>query len=1746
MIRTAAEILQDAASREMRRALIVTALPIEMKAVRAHLKDLGSCTGRGGTIYECGQFTGQGDEWLVVVAESGAGTHPAQSVVTYAHYEFGTFEVLLFVGIGASRKPEVPIGSVVASSYVYLPYSGKYSPSGFTSRPHSLQIDERLIGLAKKIQRDEEWPDRIRPPLKGKLPALCDYPQPFPPAALIAPIVSVEAVSANPDSELEKLITQNCGDAHALDMEGYGAVFAANREQTPSMVIRGISDMRGGKDPELDLIHQPVAAVHAAAFGFELLNAWGQSYRPVPKVGGLRPDLSPAQEPLSAPVSGPDDGSAVKCTLVLNFEGSAEDYSPEKIAELVEVLRRATGNPAIRVVGSEPGSFRLLIEAGLGDLTKINSNPVRQKLATEHGVELLGAVNEGEYRAVQGIAEQFQSASRALLDWPQCLPDGTWIDRPEIEQLLRIIDETEYSTTAVLGLPGSGKSALLAAFGDRVIKRGIPLLAIKADSLDPSIQSEEDLRFCLGLDATPSELLSRIAEFRPVLLLIDQLDALAGYVDLNTRRLSVLLNLVRKLGTARNIHIVLSARTFEYEHDVRLKAIKAESLTLNLPPWNTVLQLLETQGVQAMGWPTDAQEVLRSPQALATFLKLQNRAATPPFHTYQAMLDQVWRERILQRPDGPRLSRLVTTIAERMAKKETLRLATARFEDQLGDLDALIASGILTPYDSFDGSVGFSHQTLFEHALARSFAQEEGRLSTYVLKRQASLFVRPKLWAALAYLRDVEPSTYEKEVQTIWSAQNLRLHLRHLFIEFLGQQAAPSDIEALIMERAIKSDDRKVAFQAIAGSAGWFDRFANSYIGPAMVESAPMANLAAGILERAWSFAPDQVVSLIQMRWMPAPTFDGQTWGVLQGCSHWTDDVVRLATTILGRTEISSFMLDHTVATVGVDQPEAAVKLVLAALDRGFEIAKVEAQRRAALPTPESEEARWSFLIQNSPSEPLNRLIEGVHGWDSLEALAKANPKVFLHTLWPWFQRIFAALRGLEDDSRVYPGFPLAFVGDFRFEGEHSLGLPDPPLLGALRAAAESFASGDEAGFLGWLAANEQEAATPAQRLFAHTLASLADRYASRALAFLLGDHNRLHIGSIEDYAGTAKRLVKSVSPFWTDEELRRFEQTILMYTPSPRRELDAKKRRYFQKYIRKVKLGLLSSLPADRISTDVQRYITEERRRFPDDRVGAKFTGATFVGSPMAVQSFSRATDDDILNAFRVLPDATAWHHPRSWHVGGNIQLSREFANFAKGSPDRAARIIRRFEPIFGTRASGYALDAMAETADPKVILDLVLMLHDRGFDGEEFRGSVARAIERLVRRDTIIDNSVVTILEGWLAKPAPPESDEEGDSTTKSDQVEPAPAPEGQDGQTAVSTKEEEIGGSVLWTSGGYSVVPHGNFPTLETLTRIFLARAEHDRLLKLLRDHLARLEEPEVWQSLLHFLVYLRPTSLDELEEFLTLLFKRYPDLLETREAAYLFAYAQWKIPDFVHSMVAQWRVSERPLVQQAYGELVAFIAIVQPQLVWPGGLLQELVESDSFARSRVGAAYSAVNLWNEINRRTAASNLLQVLIPRADKRMWVAIFDLFRIVEEVTPERDWASLLKVLAEHIHQAGGLSSTFIVEKLQTLLPHEALLVAEIARGLVSNWRDELGDVRTGIAVSAPELVDLAITLHRLGPETRDIGTSLFEDLLQISAYSARQTLDEIDNRFNEVQRPVRRRLPRRSAVRTRVKKPS
>jgi hypothetical protein len=186
-------------------------------------------------------------------------------------------------------------------------------------------------------------------------------------------------------------------------------------------------------------------------------------------------------------------------------------------------------------------------------------------------------------------------------------------------------------------------------------------------------------------------------------------------------------------------------------------------------------------------------------------------------------------------------------------------------------------------------------------------------------------------------------------------------------------------------------------------------------------------------------------------------------------------------------------------------------------------------------------------------------------------------------------------------------------------------------------------------------------------------------------------------------------------------------------------------------------------------------------------------------------------------------------------------------------------------------------------------------------------------------------------------------------------------------------------------------------------------------------------------------------------------------------------------------------------------------------------------------------KIGLAHAAVNMWPNEKLRPRAGETLVALLKGARKELVAAVMDVFRVTGELAPDAPTVELLRALADAGTDMSAAPSAFVVERLQALLPHEAELIAIIAEKLVAAWRGELGDMRTGTVTAAPQLTDLALTLHRLGGTSRQSGVALFETMIEIDAYGARETLAEIDGRFDSRQRAPRQQLARRRRPRGR-----
>lgn len=237
-----------------RRALILTAIPLEYKAVRFHLHDLQPVTLPQGTRYEGGRF----EEWDVLLGEVGMGG-PNAALEAERAINYFRPEVAFFVGIAGGIK-DVQHGDVVAATKVYGYEFAKIKEEKIEARPSIGSSSYRLEQLAKTEAKKNDWHRRI-----ATLPQI-------PPRVFVGPIAAGEKVMATTASPVWEFVRTHYSDALAVEMEGHGFLRATHANPlVEALIIRGISDLVEDKGAINEERAQQAAAEYASAFAFELL-----------------------------------------------------------------------------------------------------------------------------------------------------------------------------------------------------------------------------------------------------------------------------------------------------------------------------------------------------------------------------------------------------------------------------------------------------------------------------------------------------------------------------------------------------------------------------------------------------------------------------------------------------------------------------------------------------------------------------------------------------------------------------------------------------------------------------------------------------------------------------------------------------------------------------------------------------------------------------------------------------------------------------------------------------------------------------------------------------------------------------------------------------------------------------------------------------------------------------------------------------------------------------------------------------------------------------------------------------------------------------------------------------------------------------------------------------------------------------------------------------------------------------------
>lgn len=1312
--------------------------------------------------------------------------------------------------------------------------------------------------------------------------------------------------------------------------------------------------------------------------------------------------------------------------------------------------------------------------------------------------------------ALPAIESTFRSASGEVLDWPQTLDDGQWIPRAELEFLEATISSSDRSTVMLLGAPGSGKSALMARLARQSLNAGRAVLAIKADQLPEDIRSLKDMDQWLGLDLPLVRALELVAAQRKTVLLIDQLDALGELIDLRTGRLSALITLIRRAAEIPNLHVVCSCRSFERRYDARLSRIDAEEAQLAPLPWPAVLEILRSRGLNADAWPEEFRDMLCYPQCLKLFLRFFSGASEAAvFKTYQAMLEHLWRERLFKSAQHAQAAVVLNRIATDMAERETLYAPVARFEAERRDLDYLVSVGILQ-YDETLGQISFTHQTLFDFARARAFVTQEGSLSRFVLARQTGLFVRPKLWSGLAYLRATDVSAFRSEFLTLWNEAGLRQHLRLLLIDFAGMQEVPQPFEIHAL-RTMLDDPRYLSktLNAIAGRKAWFDEVKGEILPRLMEADVKEGWPARWVLQRAWPFARDEVLHLLEKFWLMDQSKREQAFLVLQELGQWDDAALRLAARIIEAGGIRDPAVSYLASVVSAAEPSLAVKLAAAQIRLRLKVAMTAPPPPLEIPEGASDEEKEVARALHEPRKALKDLLDRSDtSWYDLPAVVEASPTTWLDEIWPLLRealeliadpepRIVHAYRG---DSFLATNFEDDAEGEARREYA---------ILGATLTAVRELAKRDPDRFIAFVRNNENSEVASVHRLLAIGLSQIGATHAFFGLEYLLGDARRLQLENFHEDERETKMLIRAITPHLSTDECARLETVILSAstTRPDFREEDVETRFKRQKWDRQFRLRLLQQFPREKLSGAARELMRIElESAFPEFEDKRREFEMVVSSSRMSADQMARASDEAILNFVKDYPDSIGWGNVFD-RRGGSIEVSRSFGEFAKNHPARALRLCERMNPTTHQRPLGHAIEAIDEKALPLDELAKVIFAFDaKGFRSHEFRAPAASSLRKRVNYPDGLPDAVIDLLVRWLEE----YQIEEGEQSQSSDEEKP---------------REE----SILWGYGGFMILPHGTYPILNAILVGLIGKdpVPNDRLFDLLTRHLERNDSIRIWEAIgMDLSRYLPRCSPAHAEIFIDALFVKYPALIGKKSGIWLVAHAL----RLVSAGAAQrWLMAIRDRgsadSREAFGELLILYALLAPTEAWPRTHIEDILEAarsgaPASQSALVGLVHGAVHLWKDIEDKGFLGRILAAGMLSGHPATGKAALDWFRVNEHARLSTRNRSIFAALAEGKAIEVVRSYSYLVEALMEVIQDDPQLVYAISLRILESVGSEIGSVANAAAMDAEGIINIALTLQRMEEPHRSNGLSLFERLIELDAYRTRETLMDVDRR--------------------------
>ncbi|WAL98672.1 hypothetical protein [Streptomyces sp. Je 1-369] len=922
---------------------------------------------------------------------------------------------------------------------------------------------------------------------------------------------------------------------------------------------------------------------------------------------------------------------------------------------------------AEQVLAGAPGRLAAL---GLGDLllnslgTTLDAPAIVARLG-QYGLRQVSRVDGVEVTgAVSQATRRWEASIRRALLRPM-------IPREEADQLVEQVMGGARQLTLLTGAAGGGKSAVLHQAFTVLKERATPVLAFRLDRLDP-FTSTHELGRRIDLTMSPVSALGAVADGRPCVLLVDQLDAVSLASGRIPDTFDAVADLIGEAVAHPAMRVVLVCRAFDAQVDPRIRHLTASDHCARV----TVGPLSDAQidaavthmDLDPSRLASQQRALLTSPVHLVLLAEVAEQEDALSFHTNRQLFDAFWetkRKECMRGRPSVRFHEAVSAVVTAMSARQRLSVPLSVLDtDHLSvSRDVLVSEHVCVR----DGrQLAFFHESFFDYAFAREWLRRDESLVTFLTGGEQELFRRGQVRQVLDHLRDQDPERFVEEVEALLTSPEIRYHLKDVTLAVLRGLEAPTTGEWGVVARVLRT---RPPFHAQLVNAvcneSWFCRADDEALLDDWLTSADERerDWAVRMMAAAAGTFPDRVARLLE------PHTSDPRYG-----SWWTW-IVRFAR-LAGSRKLFDLLLDGVRAGISSghehalwaaagdlanEQPAWAVELIGALVAGRPDSLRLDDDGRVAVLLTRDH---WALRV--------------------VAAAALGAPEEFCVRLLPVLLDVMTATSypprsgGPTYDKHFafrYPDDDPSDLGSALFQGaEKALQIVAGRDAARVRELVEGFAN------------VPYEAA---QWLLYQALAGAGPDLAPWSAEILLEGRHRLLSGYGANVVWGARQVICAVGDALPDDTLVRLEDVLLYLRLPPDEGLSPWH-----------EFTLLTAFPEGRLSTRATRRLGELRRRHGDMREPDEPQGMTagFIGSPISSESAQHMSDDQWLGAMRRhCQDRTDWET----FTGGARELSQVLKGMTAADPGRFARLALRMEASMHAAYGALLLQGLGE-AEP------------------------------------------------------------------------------------------------------------------------------------------------------------------------------------------------------------------------------------------------------------------------------------------------------------------------------------------------------------------------------------------------------------------------------------------------------------